>query len=1293
MALRAIKLLLRYLTLLLIAVYFLVAGFLLVSKYWFLPQINSWRPQIEASISEVLGVKVQLDRLDAQWQGLTPSFELKGLTIFDTEGDEALVVPSVKAILSWRSIPALELRFRYIGLDGLALAIQRDTDDVVHIAGFKIDLREPADATPDVEWHRGQPVRWLLAQGRVDLNDAIVIWIDQARNAPPLIVSNFSFSLRNGLLSHQLSGRFDLSSAEGQRVAFSLKSDRLGSLSQTFGDDKVDGELYLALSEFQPRTLAPWVDLPEVNGRYAARAWLDLQQGQISKLTLDLAGVAAGSGIKGPETTSWLAKSLNVHLSGPVAMLTPTGQQSPFVSSVGATQPVVVRLQADGMLLEPPADVYAATRLDKVELQAQMQQAASGELSLSIGRLQARTPDGSLSLAGTWRRPRESEMGIADIKGTLANFDLSRLYHYMPSEVGADTIEWLKQSFVSGVVPQAAFVVTGPLEAFPFETAAQGVFTMDGSFRDWGIDYAPPENPGVPGWPALAGLDGKFSLNRDVLSAQAHAGGFVVTDQIRVAASRINATISHLYSSPKLEVQARTQSAAQNYHKALTATALAQVVPAMVNQLKGQGQWNLDIDLAMPLEDVEQVDFKATLDLNGGSLAYAELPAFQKVTGKAVFSNTGFESLGLKGQVLGGDVSVSGGFGIPDQPLGISGSLGVQALNAHFNMPSLNQWLKGQLLFDALVMQAETDGLIKIELKSSLEGLQMALPAPLNLGTNARLNTTLEWEVDPNSTSVGRGSLRMGNLVQAKAVGRSSKNGSTLASVAIGIGSAPPSVNNGMSARINTKSLDALAWQLFYDSLQKDLQASSSSSVFMPPLSSVQLTTDQLIWEDTSLDKVNVNLQVAAERYSAEVSSQQANGSVSWQMKDGEFVGRLRARLARLEIGAKSPDQARPVRANGTNPAPKLPDEKTLSTIPPIELVIDDLVLHGMKLGRLDLVGENAQGNRRWNIQKLGLTSPSAKLNGSGQWRFDQDNPGVDVDMTLDVTDLGEMLARLGQPDQVRRGAGTIKAQVDWRNFPWYIDVEAMAGKVQVDLNEGIFDHVNSRSARVLELLSLQSFSRLLNFNVNRNETFEKGFPWSSIEGNLDIERGVLATKDLAINSPVATISFDGGTSIKTETWDMRATVRPNLDLSGTAMVTGFLMNPVIGLSALVGQYILKNPIESMLSIRYTVTGPWAEPQLTEIGATPVPATSSSQEQGSAGAQSSSATPSTAGGSGKPAPDNGKSAEVPQREVYRIELGQPLQVREGQSNEAAATQQTAPESRPQQQNPTFEIKN
>lgn len=1283
--------------LLLIAVYFAVAGFLLVSKYWFLPQINNWRPQIEASLSDVLGVKVQLDRLDAQWQGLTPSFELKGLTIFDTEGYEALVVPSIQAILSWRSIPALELRFRYIGVGGLALAIQRDTEDVVHIAGFQIDLRaQTDDAAADLDWHRSQPVRWLLAQGRVDLNDAIVVWIDQSRNAPPLAVRNFSFSLRNGLLSHQLSGKFDLSSAVGQQVEFSLKSDRLVSLRDKFGDGSVDGELYLALSDFEPMTLTPWVDLPEVSGRYAARAWLDLKQGKMSSLTLDLAAVAAGSGIRSPETTSWLAKSLNLHLSGPVAMLAPTGHTSPFVSSVGANRPVTLRLQADGMQLEPPTDVYAATRLEKVDLQAQMQQAPSGELSLSIERLQARTPDGSLSLTGDWRKPKASVMGIADIKGTLTNFDLSRLYHYMPLETGADTIEWFKQSFVSGLVPQAAFVVTGPLETFPFETAAEGVFTIDGSFSNWAIDYAPPEKPGVPGWPALVGLDGKFSLNRDVLSAQAHAGGFSVTDEIRVTASRINATISHLYSSPQLQVHARTQSGAQNYQKALTETALAQVVPTMVSQLKAQGQWNLDIDLAMDLDDVEQPDFKATLDFNSGSLAYADLPPFQKITGKAVFSNSGFESVGLKGQILGGDVSISGGIGRPDELLGITGMLDMQAINRHFNMPSLNQWLKGQLLFDAVVAQAETDGLIKIELNSSLEGLQMALPAPLNLGSSARLNTTLEWEVDPNSTSVGRGSLRMGNLVQARAVGRSSNNGPTLASAAIGIGAAPPAVNSGMSVRINTKSLDASAWQRVYESLQKDLQASSSSSAFMPALSGVQLTSEQLIWDDTTFDKVNVNLQVTGDRYSAEVGSRQANGTVSWQMKDGEFVGRLRARLARLEIGADSPDMAQSAKSSATKPAPKLPDEKTLSTIPPIELIIDDLVLHGMKLGRLDLVGENAQGNRRWNIEKLSLTNPSAQLNASGQWRFDQTNPGVNVDVTLDVVDLGEMLGILGHPDQVRRGSGTIKAQVDWSNFPWYVDPEGMAGKAQIELTEGIFDHVNSRSARVLELLSLQSFSRLLNFNVNRTETFEKGFPWGSIEGNLDIERGVITTKDLAINSPVATISFNGGTSIKTETWDMRATVRPNLDMSGTAMVTGFLMNPVIGLSALVGQYILKNPIESVLSLRYQVTGPWAEPQLTEVGSTQVPAAVSPQNPGAAGAQGPSEAPPAlpqTGKSGAPARNADKPDQVSRQDVYRIELGQPLQVPVGPSGGLASDQQTAPAPRAEQQKPTVEITN
>jgi len=164
-----------------------------------------------------------------------------------------------------------------------------------------------------------------------------------------------------------------------------------------------------------------------------------------------------------------------------------------------------------------------------------------------------------------------------------------------------------------------------------------------------------------------------------------------------------------------------------------------------------------------------------------------------------------------------------------------------------------------------------------------------------------------------------------------------------------------------------------------------------------------------------------------------------------------------------------------------------------------------------------------------------------------------------------------------------------------------------------VELKEGVFDHVNSRSARVLELLSLQSINRLFSLNVNPDETFAKGFPWNSIEGSFKIDKGVVDTQNLIISSPVAVISMKGGSNLAKETWDLNAEVRPNLDLSGTAVATGFIINPLVGLGALVGQYLLRKPVEAALSARYRVTGLWEDPHIETAGGDKTPPAPSNQ--------------------------------------------------------------------------------
>ena len=274
-----------------------------------------------------------------------------------------------------------------------------------------------------------------------------------------------------------------------------------------------------------------------------------------------------------------------------------------------------------------------------------------------------------------------------------------------------------------------------------------------------------------------------------------------------------------------------------------------------------------------------------------------------------------------------------------------------------------------------------------------------------------------------------------------------------------------------------------------------------------------------------------------------------------------------------------------------------MPPKGTLSTIPAIDLTIEQFSLYGQRLGSLRLVGQNSNQGQAWSIEQLTLSNPHAEFQATGVCRF-ADDPGVSMDATLKIADLGELSAYVGHPDRFRKGRGELTAKIDWRAFPWRVDYAELSGQAKLDLEEGIFDHVNSNAARLLELLSIQSLTRIFSLNLNPDETFEKGFPWNSIRGTFDITQGIANTQDLLVISPVATISMRGGSNLVTETWNLRAEVKPNLDMSGAALATGFLVNPLVGLSAMIGQFLLRKPIETILSERYEVSGPWTDPKI-----------------------------------------------------------------------------------------------
>src|SRR5205085_11157904 len=120
------------------AAFFVCATALLLLRYALLPHIESLRPQIVARVSAIVGQPVRIGAIEAQWFGLRPQINLTDVRVYDAEGREALVLPSLENILSWRSLARGTLSLYALHIDGPRLVVRRDAAGALYVAGMKL---------------------------------------------------------------------------------------------------------------------------------------------------------------------------------------------------------------------------------------------------------------------------------------------------------------------------------------------------------------------------------------------------------------------------------------------------------------------------------------------------------------------------------------------------------------------------------------------------------------------------------------------------------------------------------------------------------------------------------------------------------------------------------------------------------------------------------------------------------------------------------------------------------------------------------------------------------------------------------------------------------------------------------------------------------------------------------------------------------------------------------------------------------------------------------------------------
>ncbi|MBY0266468.1 MAG: TIGR02099 family protein, partial [Burkholderiales bacterium] len=243
---------------------------------------------------------------------------------------------------------------------------------------------------------------------------------------------------------------------------------------------------------------------------------------------------------------------------------------------------------------------------------------------------------------------------------------------------------------------------------------------------------------------------------------------------------------------------------------------------------------------------------------------------------------------------------------------------------------------------------------------------------------------------------------------------------------------------------------------------------------------------------------------------------------------------------------------------------------------------------------------------RDWRIERLRVSNPDGTLNIEGLWQSWLSRPGTQVNVRLDVLDIGKMLARLGYPEGVRRGTAKIEGSLAWAGSPQRIDYATLSGNFVLDAGKGQFVKLEPGIGKLLGILSLQSLPRRISLDFR--DIFSEGLAFDEIVGAVKVVKGIASTDNLRITGPAARIVMSGTVDLAKETQALRVRVSPQL--SDTVSVAGALIGgPVAGVAAFIAQRLLKEPLNQIAAYEYDVTGSWADPQVVKVERAPEAAT------------------------------------------------------------------------------------
>ena len=743
------------------------------------------------------------------------------------------------------------------------------------------------------------------------------------------------------------------------------------------------------------------------------------------------------------------------------------------------------------------------------------------------------------------------------LKANSNLINIPSLKKYYFKQYGEETLHWLDTSLLAGQINNLAVNFNGPIHAFPFVNdknepdTSKGQFEVSADINNSFIEYG-------LGWPELD----KFSFNLEVKNNGVYIksqSGHVADNQIKDFYGEIKPFNT---KKPMLKIKAAFDSPAHKMIHFVKNSPVKDAAKGFLDQMVADGDGALDLNLFIPMADIDAMKFKGSYTFNNATLENTAkgLPKFSKINAKANFDNDSFfikdgyastYDMPLKFSLLNSNEKTS---------LNMKGSIDKNFFIKNFGLSWADK-VSGSSPWEGIATLDESS--TSLELTSNLVGLEINGPEPFVKKSNESKNFQLTKKPGKHGNDLL--AFTLGNDINAKL--RFDKN-------------------NKVNGQINILTNEKFEKRkgLFVFANFNNINYTDFSSLLSPktgeknenPITQAKINFNQLNLNGYKLNRLETIINPTNNGSKISMYSNEVKGNALWNAKENIITARFNKVIIQPEntLGDTS---SKIEKVNFTN-------------FPKIDFKCDELIYKDQNQGSVEFITENHTDELI--LKDFKLTHPWHQIKADIHWKNKNQTTVSDMNFNWEVNKLRRTFDLFGYPNLVKDGTANVNGLISWDGSPFSFDKNIISGNFSVDARNGQILEAEPGVGRLFGLLTLQNLPKRLSLDFS--DLFSKGFIFDSINAGVRIDSGVLKSNNFKMIGPAAEVKIDGQVDIVAETQNLHVSVKPFVSdsLSLAALAGG----PLVGAAAFIAQKVLKDPLNKILTDEYQIIGTWDEP-------------------------------------------------------------------------------------------------